>query len=122
MITSIMLFVCLCSFEYLEKTRRYIDVWPLCVWQNETFDTTFLLLLQLACVLHMKQGKSKAELRIFIVVESKWYLHYTYFVELVFIRVHNHSAIHFQSLQTHKIRRSSKPFYVAGYTTGPALL
>lgn len=63
-----------CSFEYLErecKTRRYIDVWPLCVWQNETFDTTFLLLLQLACVLHMKQGKSNADLRIFIVVESE---------------------------------------------------
>ena len=63
------------SFEYLErecKTRRCIDVWPLCVWQNDTFDTTFLLLLQLACVLHMKQGKSKAELRIFIVVESKF--------------------------------------------------
>jgi potassium/chloride transporter 9 len=60
-------------FEYLERegrARRYIDVWPLCVWQNETFDTTFLLLLQLACVLHMKQGKSKAELRIFIVVEN----------------------------------------------------
>ena len=63
-----------CSFEYLErecKTRRHIDVWPLCVWQNETFDTTFLLLLQLACVLHMKQGKSNADLRIFIVVESE---------------------------------------------------
>lgn len=61
----------LCSFEYLErecKAQRYIDVWPLCVWQNETFDTTFLLLLQLACVLHMKQGKS---IRIFIVVESE---------------------------------------------------
>jgi potassium/chloride transporter 9 len=60
-------------FEYLEresKTRRYIDVWPLCVWQNETFDTTFLLLLQLSCVLHMKQGKSNTDLRIFIVVED----------------------------------------------------
>ncbi|CAI7995534.1 Solute carrier family 12 member 9 [Geodia barretti] len=60
-------------FEYLEresKTRRYIDVWPLCVWQNETFDTTFLLLLQLSCVLHMKQGKSNTDLRIFIVVEN----------------------------------------------------
>ena len=72
-------FIWLCSFEYLEresKSRRFIDVWPLCVWQNESFDTTFLLLLQLACVLHMKHGKSKAELRIFIVVESK---HNTYY-------------------------------------------
>ena len=62
------------SFEYLEresKSQRYIDVWPLCVWQNETFDTTFLLLLQLACVLHMKQRKSNTKLRIFIVVESE---------------------------------------------------
>lgn len=60
-------------FEYLEresKARRHIDVWPLCVWQNETFDMTFLLLLQLACVLHMKQGKTNTTLRIFIVVES----------------------------------------------------
>ena len=78
MCASVRDFVCLfvCSFEYLEresKTRRYIDVWPLCVWQNETFDTTFLLLLQLSCVLHMKQGKSNTDLRIFIVVESKWY-------------------------------------------------
>ena len=62
------------SFEYLEresKAGRCIDVWPLCVWQNDTFDTTFLLLLQLACVLHMKQGKSNVKLRIFIVVESE---------------------------------------------------
>ena len=67
------------SFEYLEresKARRNIDVWPLCVWQNETFDTTFLLLLQLACVLHMKQGKANTSLRIFIVVESEYmYVH-----------------------------------------------
>lgn len=71
---AILLCLVVCSFEYLEresKSRRYIDVWPLCVWQNDTFDTTFLLLLQLACVLRMKQGKSKAELRIFIVVESE---------------------------------------------------
>ena len=29
-------------------------------------------------------------------------------------------AIHFQSYQTHKLR-SSKPFYVPGYTPGPLL-
>ena len=65
----------MCSFEYLErelKLRQYIDVWPLCVWQNDSFDVSFLLLLQLACVLHMKQDwKSRTKLRIFIVVESE---------------------------------------------------
>ena len=52
------------------------------------------------------------------------YYHTLYIITLVDViwgwRGCPHHAIHFQSLQTHKLR-SSKPFYVAGYTPGPLL-
>lgn len=67
-----------CSFENYhlpDKEHPYIDVWPLCVQFNQDFDDTFTLLLQLACVLHMKDKdklhKSYSKVRIFIVVESE---------------------------------------------------
>lgn len=64
------------SFENFDKNlfddRPYIDVWPLRVRYYEEFDNTFMLVLQLACVLHMKQDwKSHTKIRIFVVVESE---------------------------------------------------
>lgn len=52
------------------KDGRYIDVWPLCVRFNEEFDNTFTLLLQLACIIHMKGDWTKHTIRIFVVVET----------------------------------------------------
>ncbi len=65
-----------CSFENLDKkqmkARPYIDVWPHQVTFEAEFDNTFMLVLQLACVLHMKgDWKSSTKIRIFIVLESK---------------------------------------------------
>lgn len=65
----------LCSFENLNKKQLkhqpYIDVWPLQVKFEEGFDNTFMLLLQLACVLHMKTDwKSHTTIRLFIVSEG----------------------------------------------------
>ena len=64
------------SFEDLNKkqlrSHPYIDVWPLQVKYNAEFSNTFMLVLQLACVLHMKQDwKSHTKIRIFVIVESE---------------------------------------------------
>ncbi len=64
------------SFETLDKkqlkARPYIDVWPHQVTFESGFDNTFMLVLQLACVLNMKgDWKSNTKIRIFVVVESK---------------------------------------------------
>ena len=66
------------SFENFDKRlfeeRPYIDVWPLRVRYYKEFDNTFMLVLQLACVLHMKQDwKSNTKIRIFVVIESKYH-------------------------------------------------
>ena len=66
-----------CSFENLNKRQLrnlpYIDVWPLQVKFEEGFDNTFMLLLQLACVLHMKTDwKSRTTIRLFIVTPGGW--------------------------------------------------
>ena len=64
------------SFEQYKppsQAARYIDVWPMCVHFNEEFDNTFTLLLQLACVIHMKDKDkmlSYSRIRIFVVVDS----------------------------------------------------
>lgn len=62
-------------FEDLNKkqlrSHPYIDVWPLQVKYNAEFSNTFMLVLQLACVLHMKQDwKSHTKIRIFVIVEN----------------------------------------------------
>lgn len=64
------------SFENLNKKQLkyqpYIDVWPLQVKFEEGFDNTFMLLLQLACVLHMKTDwKSHTSIRLFIISEGE---------------------------------------------------
>ncbi len=66
------------SFEGFDKHHLseapYIDVWPLRVKYSEGFDNTFMLVLQLACVLHMKQDwKSHTKIRIFVIIESELY-------------------------------------------------
>ena len=54
------------------RHHPFIDVWPLQVKFEQGFGDTFLLLLQLACVLHMKTDwKSNTKIRIFIIPESK---------------------------------------------------
>lgn len=62
------------SFEQFDSTlkgRPYIDVWPLCVRFNEEFEYTFTLMMQLACVLHMKDSwKSSTKIRIFVITET----------------------------------------------------
>ena len=55
------------------QEKPYIDVWPMCVHFNEEFDNTFTMLLQLACVIHMKDKDkmiSHSRIRIFVVVDS----------------------------------------------------
>jgi len=52
------------------RHHPFIDVWPLQVKFEQGFEDTFLLLLQLACVLHMKTDwKSHTKIRIFIIPE-----------------------------------------------------
>ena len=47
-------------------------MWPLQVKFESGFDNTFMLVLQLACVLNMKgDWKSSTKIRIFVVLESK---------------------------------------------------
>ncbi|XP_064392785.1 solute carrier family 12 member 9-like [Halichondria panicea] len=63
-------------FETLDKkqlkARPYIDVWPHQVTFESGFDNTFMLVLQLACVLNMKgDWKSSTKIRIFVVVEKE---------------------------------------------------
>ena len=45
-------------------------MWPLCVRFNEEFDDTFTLLLQLACIIHMKGDWTRHTIRIFVVIET----------------------------------------------------
>jgi potassium/chloride transporter 9 len=53
------------------KHNYYIDVWPLCVRFNEEFDDTFTLMMQLACVLHMKDTwKTSTHVRIYIISDG----------------------------------------------------
>ena len=64
------------SFDTLDKgqlkAQPFIDVWPHQVTFESGFDNTFMLVLQLACVLHMKgDWKSSTKIRIFIVLESE---------------------------------------------------
>ncbi|XP_019848754.1 PREDICTED: solute carrier family 12 member 9-like [Amphimedon queenslandica] len=59
------------QFDNKPKAHPYIDVWPLCVRFNEEFENTFTLMMQLACVLHMKDSwKSSTKIRIFVVTET----------------------------------------------------
>ncbi|KAL5477218.1 hypothetical protein EMCRGX_G023982 [Ephydatia muelleri] len=62
------------NFDKYEKStlkrRPYIDVWPLQVTKDDQFDSTCLLILQLACVLHMKDKWKATEIRVFVVVGS----------------------------------------------------
>ena len=59
------------NFDIHSTHRPFVDVWPSCVRFNEEFDNTFTLLLQLACVLHMKGGwKTHWKIRIFIITET----------------------------------------------------
>ena len=67
------------SFDKYEKStlkrRPYIDVWPLQVTKDDQFDSTCLLILQLACVLHMKDKWKATEIRVFVVVGCKPHPH-----------------------------------------------
>ena len=59
------------NFDIHSTHRPFVDVWPSCVRFNEEFDNTFTLLLQLACVLHMKGGwKTHWKIRIFLIIET----------------------------------------------------
>ena len=63
------------QFDSKPKAHPFIDIWPLCVRFNEEFENTFTLMMQLACVLHMKDTwKSSTTIRIFVLTEntSKW--------------------------------------------------
>ena len=53
------------------RAHRFIDVWPLQVRCSNDFDKTFLLTLQFACVLHMKNEWKSNKIRIFVIIEGE---------------------------------------------------
>ena len=49
------------------KARPFIDVWPLNITRNGELDNTCLLMLQLACILHMKNKWKATSIRVFLI-------------------------------------------------------